>query len=280
MKKGVILLDGYSQDEHGNHNRINHITLEDLRFCLLFWDKIDKPVSMVNIEPPEDFRVLMQEGIATRTEVDIEGLSGADWMKELTLKSQIKALEKLSDEKDTDWSLGQTSDVVTMPSANIELRAVCEFNLYNAIASPIGDVSIHDVLEFKSFRNDELQCLRQTIDDCVYKISANPGDKNAYDRELDRVKLAISDYQKVIDETKFQTIKRNFTTFFAAPALGVVTVAGMIDDFHPYMDAINLLGVGSCVAGMAYKALFIEKNIPLEHKPIAYLVHAGRELGN
>ncbi|MBH2890565.1 DUF6236 family protein [Serratia marcescens] len=284
MEKGIILTDGYHSDpDTGKYNIRNPISLEDIRFCTLFWDRIENPKSLIDLAPPEDFDVLVQEGIASRTYVQINGIGedggGGNWMRELILKNQLAIMDAKKNDIGIDWSLAQTSDHLSVPNSSNVKRAVCEFNLYEAIASPIGNVSIYDVLEFKNRRVDELMALRNTLDDSVFRASTNPEDINAYEREVYRLKGVLDDYNRVMSETGFQTAKRTLTSFLCASPLGAVAIAGMIPELAAFMKVINVIGLGACSVALAYKEIIVEKNIPQEHKQLAYLIHAKQELG-
>ncbi|MCS4265929.1 DUF6236 family protein [Serratia sp. BIGb0163] len=283
MNKGIILTEGYRADpKTGNFNNQVPISLEDLRFCSLFWDKIENPNSLVYFEPSDDFKVLISEGIASQTKVEIDGIggngNGGDWMKELVLKNQMAFMNMQRGNMGIDWSLAQTSDTLSSPSDSNISRAVCEFNLYNAISSPVSDVSIYDVLEFKERRSDELIALRDMIDDSVFRVSSNPEDLNAYRREVSRLESVLNDYNSVMKETGYQTVKRTLTSLLTSPPLGAVAIAGMVPEFAPFMSVVNVVGIGACALGLAYKELIVDKNIPNQHKQFAYLIHAKQEL--
>ncbi|WP_152665256.1 DUF6236 family protein [Serratia marcescens] len=282
MKKGIILTEGYRADpKTGDFNTQVPISLEDLRFCSLFWDRIENPNSLIYFEPTDDFKVLMDEGIASQTQVVIDGIGGngnsGNWMKELVMKNQMAFMNMQRGNVDIEWSLAQTSDTLSSLS-NATSRAVCEFNLYNAISSPVDGVSIHDVLEFKERRRDELIALRSVIDDSTFRVSSNPEDLNAYHKEVGRLQSVLDDYNSVMKETGYQTVKRTFTSLLTAPPLGAVAIAGMFPECAPYMSVINAVGIGACALGFVYKELLLDKDISNQHKQFAYLIHAEQEL--
>lgn len=106
------------------------IAPDDLRFYLLYWDKIDYPNNnIIHVASSLDDHFLIDAEVMTRTNIAIN-LSGR--METLYVSAQLEALRQLNTREPGQWSMAQTSNAFYFPpSESTETRSI-EFCLGSA----------------------------------------------------------------------------------------------------------------------------------------------------
>jgi hypothetical protein len=72
-----------------------------------------------------------------------------------------------------------------------------DISLNNCLPVPVSSVSIHDVLDFKERRKDELTALRQTLDELYLEIANSSDIPRSKIASIARLESAIKDITKV-----------------------------------------------------------------------------------
>jgi len=284
MDRGIIITPNYSVINNGHGINISRgVDPTQLRNYLLFWDKIDYPVNnMIHVAGGNDIDFLIQEGVAQSTEIKFKELRG-DQNGIIFLATQMAAYEEHSRNVNEEWSIAQPTSELLIPQQYAKKQGCLEFELYNAIQIPTGDVPLSDVYEFKKRRNDELLALRDSMDSIVDSIINSQDIPKRKNKELSKLHRNLNDFNRVMKETKFQRVKRSLSVVATDPAFAVANVAVLAagylpENLKPYIQPLNVAALGACAAKFAYKEITVGRNIPDKFNHFAYLSYLKREL--
>jgi hypothetical protein len=199
------------------------LDLQELRFALLFWDKLVWPSSLIDFSRTPDDEFLEQAGILSRLEVLIGGGSVA----EVAAQTQIQAFLELERCEPGLWALAQGENSLLLRHRVLEVGRGALVELNRAIPVPDKDVPLNDILEFRQKRRDELLHLRDEIDALFIALN-DAADKNfELHRRIQQIDTACADLLKVSKELGFpfriSDLKASFELRpFAALAAGAV----------------------------------------------------------
>lgn len=172
---------------------------DDLRFYLLYWDRIDYPNSnIIHITSSPSEQFLIDESVMTRTSVAIRG-SGR--LEKAYVSAQLEALRLLNTMDPGKWSLAQTSNAFYLPSnKSIEKRSL-EVELYSLLPVPTKNVALEDILIFKENRHDELQRLRIAMDELYHYIDMAKDVPRAKNAAILKLEKTLEDLNRVALES-------------------------------------------------------------------------------
>jgi hypothetical protein len=284
MERGIIITPNYSVSNNG-HGLHLHGSVEatNLRNYLLFWDKIDYPTNnMIHIGGGQDVDFLIQEGIAKSTEVRFSELRG-DQNSFLPLATQMAAYDKNNLIENEEWSIAQLTNNLIIPHQYAKKQGCLEFELYNAIQVPTGDVPLSDVIDFKTKRLPELLALRDAMDSIVDTVVSSQDIPKRKNKAISKLHRDLNDFNRVMKETGFQRVKRSLTAVATDPLFGVTNAmllgnTYLPENYQPYMQALNVAALGACALKFSYREMNVGKNIPAEYKHFAYLSCIQKEL--
>ena len=226
---------------------------EELRYYLLYWDKVVIPGSnLVYIGIPEE-EVLIQTGVISRPRVQFSGsYSGAEVARTFAVAQATVARKLIAEEKATEWVMHQFGPYLTLPTEFAKELRTLKFDLVNLLPVPTADVPIPDILEFKERRRDELSNLHKCLDDGYLEALRCPdpslGDKLA----LANLKAAIAAIDAVADERWRHTRKYDFSAELNLDGARVVQgmAAGAVFDFFLTGMAIPVATVAGAVTSV------------------------------
>ncbi|MBL4747003.1 MAG: hypothetical protein JKY08_11645 [Flavobacteriaceae bacterium] len=282
-EKGIVVTD-YSVSDEG-HMQKHYPEGVSLRYYLLYWDKIDFPVSnLMYSSLSNDLAFLHGEGILSRTMIDIilpESAAGKLWQPSAASLIQFKTLEKKDKESPGTWSLAQKGSRLFLPEFDLIEKKNIEVELYSLLPVPIEDVPLQDILEFKVKRSDELESFRSTMSG-LYMNIVNSGDiPTAQNLAVEQLKRSIEELNKVFNESwdrkLLHTIKSeiNIETSFGLPAAGAALAP--LFDFSPKAGAI----IGAVTAALKVSWGTVKSYNSLTSSVIdyAYLHKIEKEVG-
>ncbi|CAM3949343.1 DUF6236 family protein [Rheinheimera salexigens] len=284
MERGIIITPNYSILNNGHGLQMNgSVEPINIRNYLLFWDKIDYPTNnMIHIGGGQDVDFLIQEGIAKSTAVRFRELRG-DQNGFLPLATQMAAYEENNKVKNEEWSIAQPTDQLIIPQQYAKTQGCLEFELYNAIQIPTGDVPLSEVIDFKSKRLPELLALRDAMDSIVDAVVTSQDIPKRKNKAINKLHRDLNDFNRVMKETGFQRVKRSLTAIATDPWFGVSNAmmlgnGYLPENYQPYMQGLNVAALGACALKFSYRELGVGRNIPAEYKHFAYLSSIQREL--
>ncbi|MDA0144206.1 DUF6236 family protein [Vibrio sp. RW] len=284
MERGIIITPNYSILNNGHGLQMNgSVEPINLRNYLLFWDKIDYPTNnMIHIGGGQDIDFLIQEGIAKSTPVRFRELRG-DQNGFLPLATQMAAYEENNKVKNEEWSIAQPTDQLIVPQQYAKTQGCLEFELYNAIQIPTGDVPLPEVIDFKNKRLPELLALRDAMDSIVDTVVASQDIPKRKNKAINKLHRDLNDFNRVMKETGFKRVKRSLTAIATDPWFGVSNAmmlgnGYLPENYQPYMQGLNVAALGACALKFNYRELGVGRNIPVEYKHFAYLSSIQKEL--
>ncbi len=226
----------------GLYLKANELDPQELRFSLLFWDKLDFPANNVEdfgLDENADF--LARTGILNRTRVDVSGV----FPNELAYaQAHFHAYRILDEQEPGVWSLGAGENSMSFPDADLEPGRGVLVRLHHAIPVPDKDVPLHDILEFRVKRRAELLALRYHIEVIYQSIIAAVDGALALNTQIGLLEQAIADHIKASKESKM--LFRNMS-FDASLNVAAGVVVGLTV-YNQSLDIVNSLLVGAGAA--------------------------------
>ncbi|PMG69107.1 DUF6236 family protein [Vibrio lentus] len=281
MERGVIITPNYSVLNNGHGLQMNgSVEPTNLRNYLLFWDKIDYPTNnMIHIGGGQDIDFLIEEGFAKSTPVQFRELRG-DQNGYLPLATQMVAYEENNKNEDEEWAIAQPTNNLIVPAEYAKKQGCLEFELYNAIQIPTGDIPLNEVIEFKNKRLPELLALRDAMDLIVDDIVSNQDIPKRKNKAISKLHRDLNDFNRVMKETGFKRVKRSLTTIVTDPCLATVSLANgfLPENYQPYTQGLNVAALGYCALKFGVKELNVGKSTPSEYSHFAYLSSIKNEL--
>ncbi len=264
----------------------------DIIKYLVYWDKIDYPVNtQLFVELADEGLLLLEEqGILTRTmyPFDNDGINPS-----LFLKSQLWALEQHIKSSEGQWSLAQDifeRDDLYFPFVDENnKKKIIEFNLVNSLPVPVANTPIHEILDFKYRRKDELFRLRGHLDAIYNSIIQSEEPQKTYHKKIQEIQQDLYDLNRLFNENKIHTrldsMKAHFQnilptdkySLFATPPT-IASIAKEIPLLAPYIPDIGVqLAAGAmlCFSSKWLKSPPIVQSV--ENSPFAYTFKMGRE---
>lgn len=201
-ERGVILSNPIKLLGGGVSVDSPRISPEDIRYSLLFFDKIAWPVNRyIHFGPDADAQFLIGEGIMIRPDptppgpISFSGLDGARIVRRMFLES-IRILET---ENPGCWSYGFGKNFTDINLGECKSRSIL-VDLISTIPIPDGDVPLQDILRFKSQRYDELLRFRIALDRMYDDIIASSDAISKFKSCATELKVAVDDLSRVCRE--------------------------------------------------------------------------------
>ena len=216
----------------------------ELRFSLLFWDKLDFPDNnIISFGSDADAQFLQSAGILNRTRVQVVGSGDG---AQMFLAAYLHAFNQLDAKEPGVWSLGAGKNSVSFPTKELEDGRGILVSLYDAVPVPDKDIPLQDILEFKAKRRAELLALRSHLDEIYQRILAAGDGHLALQSETAKLEAAISDYIKVAQATKLPFVGMSFDANLNVPA----AVAAGLAAYSQGLGTVSSLLTGAA-AGFA-----------------------------
>ena len=198
--------------------KTNVLDPQELRFSLLFWDKLNYPTNnLFSIALDQDAEFLASEGILERAKVRITGSVGVDIAKAFG-QAHVHAYRTLDEQEPGTWSLGRGENSVSFPDAELENDRGALIQLYQAIPVPDKDVPLQDILEFRSKRSAELLALRYRLEAIYQRVVVAGDGALALNTEIGALEQAIAEHIKVSMESKMSFRNMSFGASLNVPA--------------------------------------------------------------
>ena len=201
----------------------------------------------------------------------------------LFLASQMSAFEINNKIENEEWSIAQPSSQLIVPNSFGKKQGCLEFELYDAVHVPTGDVPLSEVYEFKLKRTPELLSLRDSMDSIVDQIMGAQDIPKRKNKALSKLHRDLNDFNRVMKETQFQRIKRSLTAVATDPWFGVAGAGALVkyylpENYQPYVQALNVAALGACTVKFGYNELSVGKEIPNNFRHFAYLSSIKKEV--
>lgn len=252
----------------------------DLRRYTLYWDRLEFPKNNVfDFEEYPEIDYLESAGVLQRTSVVIDRSREPSPFKAYIL-AQMEAFQRLEAAEPGMWAIGQSAgDFYTPRELALPSRTV-EIELVEALPTPPDNVSLPDVLEFKSRRGSELIALRATLD-ALYLEIANSGDiPRAKTAAVDRLIRSISDLHSAANESWTARIKSSLKIELNVPEIAAKAGLGLALAVGLGVPAAFGAAIGAASAAslkINVRDLFVPR-LPAHLRDFAYVYRHVNEL--
>lgn len=193
QKRGLVVSPPIEASKGYLHIKSSDLDPQELRFSLLFWDKLDFPSNnALYLGSSADVEFLQHCGVLTRTNIEVKSGNVADLLR----AAHVAAFNKLDETEPGVWSLATGENSLNFSTGDLASERGALVSLHRAMPVPDRGVLLQDILEFKEKRTSELLALRFHLE-AIYGRIRNAGDGALTLRsELDALDLSISDYIK------------------------------------------------------------------------------------
>lgn len=281
MERGIIAAPGIIKPLIGGFNMERSITPDEVRYYLMYWDKVTIPTNnLVHIGIPEEDELIRCQAIE-RPRITFQGSFGGDVLTNAILSCQtVIASEKVKD-KNIDWCIHQFGQSLSLPQQYKETKDVIRFDLINALPVPSAETPIADILEFKQRRADELNELHHALDDIYIEILKSPDTDLTSKKQISDLKEKISNLHRAQSESFSKTKKFDLSLDLNISGKDLMLAASsgaVIDFLHNGLTmpiATMVGGVVSCLKISAKQSVTFSP--AAKNKNLAYLSSAHRE---
>lgn len=238
----VVFQDGFQIDSA-------ELDPQELRFSLLFWDKLDYPSNnLIEVEPGRDADFLIKAGVLKRTRVAMEGsFSGGDIVR-LPL---IRAFNILDEAEPATWSVATGDRSISFLDSELQTGRGALVSLHRAIPVPDKDVPLEDVLKFKEKRHSELLALRHYLEAIYIRVANSEDGKFALVSETEALEKAAMDHVKSV---KGMGLKWRLADLTASVSLVKPAAVALGASYGLGLPALESLLAGAAAAGLDIKA--------------------------
>ncbi|WP_338580046.1 DUF6236 family protein [Pseudomonas sp. ML2-2023-6] len=180
---------------------------QELRFALMFWDKLVWPDGAISFEGGPDELFLEDCGIIERPRYSIDGASGSGF-----LAGQIMAYQDMEAREPGAWALAQGENSLFVEGPRLVVGKGAQIELTRAVPIPTVDTPLQEILEFKQRRKDELLSFRLHIESLAEKVSASDEPSAELEKQVSEVEKACSDLVAVGKDFQFPMHVSTFKT--------------------------------------------------------------------
>jgi hypothetical protein len=282
MKKGIIAAPARVSGNGARFRSEGGLTPEELRYFLLYWDKVVIPTTnLVHLAVPQEDE-LLTTGVVTRPRVPFSGTFNGELMARAQLLAQTAvARDLIKNDRNVDWALHQIGSEIIVPDNESIEKQLIRVDLVNSLPVPNGDVPFTNILDFKERRKDELIQLHAAIDDLYLEILSSP------DPSL-KTKQAVSQFRKSIEALNNVTKEKWRTTgkFDISAELNINgkdvatgVAAGAVFDFFTSLYTVPIgTIVGAIATTIKIKASSTKTFEPSKEKQVlGYVASAHKE---
>ena len=204
-ERGLVVSCPITISKYGSHLKTTWLEPQELRFSLLFWDKLDFPQNNAfRIVSGANEEFLQKAGVLSRTDVEISASHSSDQLGQIVASAHTAAFRLLDEKQPGVWSIATGENSLSFPDRELEQDRGVLVSLYRCIPVPDQEVPLQDILEFRTKRHDELVALRHHLES-VYNRIVSSGDRElAINTELEQLQSAIADQIRVTRETGFK----------------------------------------------------------------------------
>lgn len=282
MIRGVVALPlEIRQEENGGFFGRGGISPLDLNYFALYWDRISVPNNrfLGTHLPNED--VLIDCGVLDRPMMDIGPRFNSNDFPKILAEAQIGLVDKLRKmDKYSYWNIHQKGDDAVLVSERGVVKETVRLELNNLLPVPSAAIHIHEILEFKQRRKDELEALHSYCDDLYFEVikSADPCLQAA--KSFTNLKQAIENLDRLNSEGWRSPIKFNLNISpefdLSQVRAGLATIISALHTPHP-LETVVMGSVIGLIEGSIKIAPKLQKMREGENKSLVYVANAKRE---
>jgi hypothetical protein len=214
LSRGLVISPPIVVDGQSLHIKHSNIDPSELRFSLLYWDKLVWPSSrIIHLESNDDENFLEEVGVLSRPEYSFNG-----YVSHSIAASQIQAFHDHEKTEPGSWAMAIGESSLLIKDANFEQGKGALIELHRAIPVPSGEVPLNEILEFKVRRKDELLAMRHHLDQLFLEVQSSSNVREALEKKIGEVDSACADLLKVGKEWQFPVHVSNLKASFSISA--------------------------------------------------------------
>lgn len=276
LERGIVISPPIICDDQGLKIKSSVLDESELRFSLLYWDKLVWPSSNIfHMTSNDDAKFLEREGVLTRPNYNFNGTAG-----KIMAATQIKAFRDLEANEPGQWTMamGENSLQINMTDFKEDEGALIE--LHRAIPIPAHDVPLNDILEFKERRKPELFALRHHMDQLLAEIHNSTDKQTILEKKINEIDTACTNLLKVSREWQLPVYVSNLKASFSINsrtlshgAIGAWLLGGPLG-----LPVATAVSVGAALSTVEIKGDFGFRSIRRPPNPYRYTFKAHEEL--
>lgn len=198
LPRGIVLTS--PMEIEGSTLRMNGANLhpEELRFALLYWDKLSWPnQSFIVSDMSEDEKLLAEMGVLERPEFDFNG-DVAQGM----LKGYLGVFKEKAQSSPGLWSLSEGERSLSAICGRDEFDTVDSLSVRLARSIPIPgvDMSVEQIIKFKEKRRDELGELRACLENTTQDMNFMGNPDEYLNHQINKMRDACANLLRVSGE--------------------------------------------------------------------------------
>lgn len=250
---------------------------QELRFALLFWDRLVWPSSRaIHFASGPDEAFLQEAGVLSRSEYTVFG-DGAQGIA----RGQIQAYQDLERSQPGAWALAQGENSLLWKEGLTDEGKGTLVELHRAIPVPKQDVPLAEILEFRQRRRDELILLRHHLESLVSEIEGSVDKPSALQKRIAEVDQACANLLTVGKEWQFPVYLSNFKASFSlSPQKFLPAVAGgwKMGESYGLTAATAVASIAGAASTLDIKGDYGLRSIKRPTSPYRYAFQISGEL--
>ena len=282
MKRGIITSPAEVQVLVDGFKMASTISADEIRFYLLYWDKVFIPTNnLVHVGIPDE-DVLVETGAIYRPRIPLVGnFTGAEVGASM-LNNQCELAKLMSKDTTTSWTMHQRGSSLAIPQEYNNPRDILRIELSNALLAPSADVEVYDVLDFKERHSVKLAILHELLDALYLEILSSPDPKikkNLVIRDLERL---IAEQNKTVLQRFVSTTSFDISTDLKISAddairhtIGLAFLNNCLELGATGLEIMGCAGISSTIALSAKHTRTFKYG--QQHPNLGYLSNARKE---
>lgn len=262
----------------GTSLRIKSTNLDpqELRFALLFWDKLVCPSSgFISFASGPDEAFLESAGILDRAYYQFSG----DVAQGIA-RGQIQSYQDLDRREPGVWAFAQGENSFLLKEGLADEGNGALIELHRAIPIPKHDVPLAEILEFKERRRDELIHLRFQLESFVSCMETADDKTKALNKHIVDVDKACLDLLAVGKEWQFPVYLSDVKVSFSLDLMKIVgaAAAGSFLESHGLPGATSIAASVGALSSIQIKGDIGFRKMTVPTSPFRYAYLIDREL--
>ncbi|MBN1930286.1 MAG: hypothetical protein JW786_01590 [Desulfobacterales bacterium] len=275
-ERGIVISPPIVCDDNSLFVKSSVLDETELRFSLLYWDKLVWPSSnAVHMPSNDDAKFLEEIGVLTRPSYNFNGNLG-----HIIAATQIKAFRDLEAIEPGQWTMAMGENSLKINMSDFEKNEGALIELHRAIPIPTRDVPFNDILDFKERRKPELFALRHHFDQLLAEIHNSSDKQTILEKKIKEIDTACTDLLKVGREWQFPVYVSNLKASFSLSsrtlshgAIGAWLLGGPLG-----LPAVSSALIGAALSTIEIKGDFGFRSIRRPSSPYRYTFKAHEEL--
>lgn len=198
MQRGIIIPPALIKCDVEKNNIFieRSYTIQELQYFSLYWDKIAIPEQRaIKLGIPFE-RDYVEAGIVELVQSPFHSGAGASILQ----KSHTYVANKKLQDQVNDWTLVNMLDSKDSDHNQYKNKDVIKAELKKLLPVPRNNIAIHDLLDFKIKRKDELIALHESLDEIYERILNSEDQDLRRKKEFHNLKVAIHSLDKTLLE--------------------------------------------------------------------------------